>query len=183
MRTYHAKLSLTCRLACPSLGPSPTSFQKQSACYFQAKSMQALVSGNICFNGARAGTLPVVTVTLAVGLEIWRPLKPKGELERGAATLVQADPLTRPVLQRWQRLVLNTKGVAAVAALAPCPPLGGVPSCIECDQHSAARYAEPDRAPDWPPRIRWPSRQARSACPLHFCLALSHGTQHLQHTN
>ena len=54
---------------------------------------------------------------------------------------------------------------------------------IQCDQHSTARCAEPDRAPDWPPRIRWPSRQARSACPSHFCLALSHGTQHSQHTN
>ena len=46
-----------------------------------------------------------------------------------------------------------------------------------------ANQAEPDRAPEWPPRIRWSSRQARSASPPHFCATLSHGTQHSQHTN
>ena len=54
---------------------------------------------------------------------------------------------------------------------------------IQCDQHSIARCAEPDRVPGGPPRIRCPSRQARSACPPHFCASLSHGTQHSQHTN
>ena len=41
----------------PPIRPCPHvhSFQKQSACYFQAKSMQATITNNICFNGARAG--------------------------------------------------------------------------------------------------------------------------------
>ena len=95
-------------------------------------------------------------------------------LNRGLATLT----LTRNKKRKAQE----------VAALKRLPKEGSRKTDrarrrIQCDQHSTARCAEPDRVPDWPPRIRWPSRQARSACPLHFCLALSHGTQHSQHTN
>ena len=85
-------------------------------------------------------------------------------------------------------LTLTRNKSAKVAALKRRPKEGSRKTDlalrrIECDQHSASHQAEPDRAPDWPPRIRWSSRQARSASPPHFCATLSHGTQHSQHTN
>ena len=85
-------------------------------------------------------------------------------------------------------LTLTRNKSAKVAALKRRPKEGSRKTDLRVGALSEtsaqpANQAEPDQAPEWPPRIRRSSRQARSASPPHFCATLRHGTQHSQHTN
>ena len=94
-----------------------------------------------------------------------------------------------PRLTRGQATLTLTRNKSAkVAALKRQPKEGSRKTDLRVGALSEtstqpANQAEPDRAPEWPPRIRRSSQQARSASPPHFCATLRHGTQHSQHTN
>ena len=50
---------------------------------------------------------------------IWRPMKPRGELEQGPATLVWPDPMMTITLSRWRLLLSQFSGCAAMQAVRP----------------------------------------------------------------